>query len=96
MVIGVLQVELTIDASQSLKDKRRVVKSIKDKLHREHQVSVAEVGQLDNQNIAVLGITMASNDVAYTQSVLDRILDKLKNQRDCYLSDHNKQILTGH
>jgi uncharacterized protein YlxP (DUF503 family) len=96
MVIGVLQVELTIDGSESLKDKRRVVRRIKDRLHREHQVSVAEVDQLDNRAIAILGITMASNDVSYTQSVLDRILDKLKDERDCYISDHNKQILTGH
>lgn len=96
MVIGVLQVELTIDGSESLKDKRRVVRRLKDRLHREHQVSVAEVDQLDNRLVAVLGITMASNDVSYTQSVLDRILDKLKDERDCYLSDHNKQILTGH
>lgn len=39
---------------------------------------------------------MASNNVASLQSVLDRVLDKLKNQRDCYLSDYNKQILAGH
>jgi uncharacterized protein YlxP (DUF503 family) len=73
-----------------------VVRRIKDRLHREHQVSVAEVDQLDNRLLAVLGITMASNDVSYTQSVLDRILDKLRDERDCYLSDHSKQILTGH
>jgi len=95
MIIGVLQVELTIDGPKSLKDKRRVIQRVKDRLHREHQVSVAEVDQLDNHHVAILGITMASNDVQYTQSVLDRILDKLRDQRDCYLSHHNKQILTG-
>ena len=95
MIVGVLQVELTIDGARSLKDKRRVVSSVKDKLHREHQVSVAEVGALDNHRVAVLGITMASNSVPHCQSMLDRIVDKLKTKRDCYLSDHNTQILTG-
>ena len=95
MVIGILQVELTMDWSESLKDKRRVVASLKDKLHREHQVSVAEVGSLDNSRVAVLGITMASNDVNHCQSVLDGILSKLKIHRDCVLSDHAKEILTG-
>jgi uncharacterized protein YlxP (DUF503 family) len=95
MVVGILQVELTIDDPQSLKDKRRVVSSVKDRLHREHQVSVAEIDQLDDPHTAVLGITLASNSVPHAQSVLDRILEKLKLQRDCVLSDHNKQLLTG-
>ena len=95
MVVGILQVELTIGDAESLKDKRRVVSSLKDKLHREHQVSVAEVGSLDDRTVAVLGITMASNDVNHCQSVLDGILNKLSTHRDCVLSDHAKEILTG-
>lgn len=95
MVVGILQVELTIDDARSLKDKRRVVSSVRDRLHREHQVSVAEVDGLDDHRVAVLGITLASNSVPHCQSVLDRILDRLRVERDCVLSDHNKQILTG-
>ena len=95
MIVGILQVELVIDGAVSLKDKRRVVNSIKDKLHREHQVSVAETDALDNHRIAILGITMASNDISYCHSVLDRVLEKLKHKRDCYLNDHNKQVLSG-
>ncbi|HEX7010401.1 MAG TPA: DUF503 domain-containing protein [Phycisphaeraceae bacterium] len=95
MVVGILQVELTIDGARSLKDKRRVVLSLKDRLHRQHQVSVAEVDSLDNPRVAVLGITMASNSVPHCQSVLDRLLDKLRLGRGFVLSDHNVQILTG-
>lgn len=95
MVIGILQVELTIDQARSLKDKRRVVSGVKDRLHREHQVSVAEVDAMDNPHHAILGITMASNSVQYCQSTLDRILDKLRAKRDCYVSSHDIQILTG-
>jgi len=95
MVVGILQVELTIAGAESLKDKRRVVSSIKDKLHHDHQVSVAEVDSLGDCQTAVLGITMASNDVNYCQSVLDTILHALMRHRDCVLSDHAKEILTG-
>ncbi len=95
MVVGILQVELMIDDSRSLKDKRRVVNSLKDRLHRQFQVSVAEVDRLDDQRVAVLGITMACNDVAHCQSVLDTVLEKIRVKRDCYISNHNKQILTG-
>ncbi len=95
MVVGILQVELMIDDSRSLKDKRRVVAAIKERLHRLFQVSVAEVDRLDNHSVAVLGITMAANDVAHCQSVLDSVLNKLKQKRDCYISHHDTQILTG-
>lgn len=95
MVIGILQVELIVDGSTSLKDKRRVVSSLKDRLHREHQVSVAEVDLLDDQRRAMLGITMASNSVPHCQGVLDRLVDKLRLGRGYVLSDHSLQILTG-
>ncbi len=95
MVVGILQIELRIEWSESLKDKRRVLSSLKDRLHREHQVSVAEVGQLEDHRVAVLGIAMASNSAAYCRSVLDRIVDKLRRTRDCVLSDHQVQVLTG-
>jgi len=95
MVIGVLQVELSIDGSASLKDKRSVVRSLKDRLHREHQVSVAEVATLDDCTTATLGITMASNDVRHTQQVLDGLLNKLQRGRGYVLADHQVEILTG-
>jgi len=95
MIVGVLQVELGIDWATSLKDKRRVIVSIKDRLHREHMVSVAEVQRQDDCRVAMLGIALAATDVARAHSVLDRILEKLGNHRDCVLRDHQKQILTG-
>ena len=95
MVVGILQVEMSIDGATSLKDKRRVVSSLKARLHREHQVSVAEVDLLDDCETAVLGITMASNSVPHCQSTMDRIIDKLRVHRDCVLDDYRTEILTG-
>ena len=95
MVIGVLQIEIVIDGSESLKDKRRVVRSLKDRLHRWHQVSVAEVGKQESLTRGVLGIVLAGSDVPYAQSVLDKIVDKLKQGRGYYLDDYEVEILTG-
>lgn len=95
MVVGILQVELEIDGCESLKEKRRVIASVKDRLHHEHQVSVAEVAQHDNREVAVLGIAMASSDARYCQSVLDSIVHKLGRHRDCVLGDYRTEILTG-
>ncbi len=95
MVIGVLQVELNIPGSENLKDKRRVVLSLKTKLHNEHMVSVSETGTLDSIRTATLGIVLAATDVSFAQSVLGNILRKLKTHRDCVLSDSSVQFLTG-
>ncbi len=95
MVIGILQIELAINGSQSLKDKRRVVTSLKARLHREHHVSVAEVDALESHRTAILGISMVSNEVSHCQAVLDRMVNKLRTGRDYVLTDHQVQILAG-
>lgn len=93
MVIGVLQFELVIDASRSLKDKRRVVKSLKDRLHREHMVSVAEVGALEVWNLARMGLALVSRDAGYVNAVLDRILAKLSALPDARLRDYAREVI---
>jgi hypothetical protein len=95
MVIGVLQVEMLIPHAQSLKDKRRVVSSLKDRLHREHLVAVAEVDQLESHQVAVLGIVTVSNSAPHAQGTLSRIVDDLRNERDAVLHNQQTEILTG-
>jgi len=95
MLIGVLQFELIIPEARSLKDKRRVVKSVKDKLHREHLVSVAEVEALDHHRIAVMGLALVSNSSVYIQSVFDRILRKLSGLEGARLGEVSREVLHG-
>lgn len=95
MIVGILQVELTIDSPQSIKDKRRVVSSLKDRLHREHMVSVAETATQDDMHKATLGVALAASDSAVCQRVLDHVLEKIRQQRGCFLGAHQSQVLTG-
>jgi hypothetical protein len=85
MMLAVLQFELTIPHSLSLKDKRRVVKSLKDRLHREHLVSIAEVAALDDHRRAVLAVVLVSASAPHASSVLDAIVEKLKGLHDARL-----------
>jgi uncharacterized protein len=62
MVIAILQFEVIIHGAESLKDKRRVVKSIKDRLHREHMVSVAEVARHDSLHVGRLALAAVCTD----------------------------------
>ncbi|MGP1309258.1 MAG: DUF503 domain-containing protein [Phycisphaerales bacterium] len=95
MFVGVLQFELVIKQSSSLKDKRRVVRSVKDKLHREHQVAVAEVAALDSLNLAVLGLAAVSNSGAYIHSLFDRIVAKLERTPNATLAACQRDVFKG-
>jgi uncharacterized protein YlxP (DUF503 family) len=87
MKIALLQFEIIIDDAASLKDKRRIVKSVKDKLHREHQVSVAEIGDHQIWNRASLGLAAVSGDSGYLRGVLEAIIRKLKRLPEGRLGD---------
>jgi uncharacterized protein YlxP (DUF503 family) len=96
MIVGILQFELLIHHAESLKDKRRVVQSVKDKLHREHQVSVAEVAHQENMRLAVLGLAIVGSDGKYIGDVLSSISHKLRALHDAELGDVTREILRGH
>lgn len=93
MVIAVLQFEMLIPGASSIKDKRRVVSSIKDRLHREHQVSVAEVGLQDCMSAARMGLALVASDGKYAGQVLDRIAAKLRAWPDAELGDCSREVL---
>ncbi|MEZ6318935.1 MAG: DUF503 domain-containing protein [Phycisphaerales bacterium] len=95
MVVGVLQFELLIPWAESLKDKRSVIRSVKDRLHRQHLVSVAEVSAQDVLNVARMGLAVVTTDGAHAASVLDRIEAKLRGMTDAELGETSREILVG-
>ncbi len=74
MHVGVLEVSLLIRESRSLKDKRRVVKSIKDRVRTRLNVSIAEVGEPDLRQRADLAAVTVSSDRGHAESVLRDVL----------------------
>jgi uncharacterized protein YlxP (DUF503 family) len=95
MFVGILQFELFVHGSESLKDKRRVFKSVKDRLHRDHMVAVAEVGALDQLNFGVLGLAMVGLSNRQINQTFDRIVGKLRKRTDAELGATQRQILKG-
>ncbi len=92
MVIGVLRMELTIPGAMSLKDKRRVIKGLKDRLAGRHNVSVAEVDDLDEHRTSVLAVAMVSNDRRFTDSCLSKIVDEVRVVRSICLVDYGIEL----
>ncbi len=75
MVVGIMEIDFKIFDSFSLKDKRRVLKSIIDRTKRMFNVSVAEVDNNDVLNYATLGYAYVSNSKKMAESIFDKILN---------------------
>jgi uncharacterized protein YlxP (DUF503 family) len=93
MVVGVLQLELAIGDAMSLKDKRRVIRSVKDRIANGHNVSIAEVGALDQHRRSILGVAMVSNDSRYVEGALSKIVDFVKAIPAVDLVDYQIDLL---
>src|SRR5436190_3008071 len=93
MTIGVLQLEIGIGDAMSLKDKRRVVKSLKDRIAHGHNVSIAEVGALDQHRRAIIGIAMVANDARYVEGALSKIVDFVRRIPAVDLMDYQIELM---
>ena len=93
MTVGVLQLELSIPDAFSLKDKRRVIKSLKHRIAHAHNVSIAEVGALDEHRRAIVAVAMVSNDSRYVQGALDKLVDFVRLTPQVSLIDYQIELL---
>lgn len=93
-VVGTLRIRLIIRGAQSLKDKRRTVKSVKDRIKSKFNASVAEIGLLDVHQVADIGVAVAGNDGSFVQSVLSQIAHMVAMQaRDAEVAACEMEIL---
>ena len=72
ITVGLLTLELHIAHSQSLKDKRQVLRSLKDRLRRRFNISIAEVGFQDTWQRSLVGVATVSADRTQAEGTLDR------------------------
>jgi hypothetical protein len=92
MTVGTLSVKLMIRDALTLKDKRRVLKSLKDIIRNHHNVSVAEVGAQDSRQQAILGFAMVGTDRRYVDGGLAKIVDLIRAFRVVELIDYELEV----
>lgn len=80
MLIGALRVELFLPESTSLKEKRFVLQSLKNKLRNAFNVSVAEVDFQDKWQRSCMAVTCVSTDRKYIDSVFTKVLNTISNE----------------
>ncbi len=93
MFVGAGTIEISIPYAQSLKDKRAVINSIKNKLINKFNISVAEVDKIDNRNIGVIGFSMVSIEKKYINGAFDKILDFINESFDIVVINENYEIM---
>ncbi len=87
MVVGIGKIDLYIPASRSLKDKRRVLRRIKDRTFNRFKVQLAEVDLQDVWQRAQLGFSVVGNDRRVIQSLMDRLFDFVAECGDAQIVD---------
>lgn len=93
MIIGVLTIELEIAAAESLKDKRRVLNKIKDRVRRKFNVSIAEVEGNDLLNYGCLGVAIVTNERRFANTVLSSVVTEIEQVHECVLADYSLEFI---
>lgn len=93
MAVGLLTFTLYIPGARSLKDKRRVVRSLKDRLHRSFNVSVAEIDYHDRHGRTELGVAVVSNSDYHCREVLEKVLAYCRRPGDAELTHHELELI---
>ena len=82
MVVGVCRVTLMVPESHSLKEKRMVLRRVKDLVRQKFNVSIAEVGENDVWQRAVLGLSLVGNERRFVESQLDEVLAFIRSKAE--------------
>ena len=93
MVVGTLSVRLMTRDARSLKDKRRIIKSLKDRIRNNFNVSISEIGLQDNRQHCVLGIAMVGTNRRHVNGVLSTIANSLRTFPCAELIDYELEFI---
>jgi uncharacterized protein len=93
MFVGVMRFSIQIVGARSLKDKRSVVRSLKERVQARLRVSIAEVGALDHPQHATFGVAVVSNDAAVCDQVLADVAHVAGTLADAVLTDRATEIV---
>lgn len=95
MIVGISSFELHLPSSRSLKDKRRVVKSLVDRIHQRFRVSIAETDFHDLHQRAEISMAVVTNGEAEMENLMEEVRSLVDSQTEAYLTRWDPQILEG-
>jgi uncharacterized protein YlxP (DUF503 family) len=93
MHVGVMRLVLEIPGARSLKDKRQVVRSFKERVKSRLAVSIAEVDHHEKLQRATFGVAVVSGDATVCQELLDRVSSMAGTLPDALLADRASELI---
>lgn len=93
MTVGTCRVELRLAGNSSLKGKRRVIKSLKDRIRVRFNVSVAEVDRLDEWQRATLAIACVSNNARLVDETLAKVVNLIETDAEAMMLDYEIELV---
>lgn len=93
MVVGMMKITLHVHDNRSLKGKRKIVRSMVDKVKHKFNVSIAEVGSNDKWQRIELGVSAVGNDRRHIDSSLNNILAYMEGLYLAEIVDSSVEII---
>ncbi|RME61471.1 MAG: DUF503 domain-containing protein [Candidatus Dadabacteria bacterium] len=90
--LALLTAEFYFEGVSSIKERRRKLNSIKERLKNKFNISVVEVGDSDKWQRAALVISMVSSDKSYLNSSIDKIIQWCRSLPDAYVTDYSLEF----
>ncbi len=80
MVVSMVQFIIELPDIESIKDKRRIIKSLKDRLQRKYKLSVSEVDLHDSHSFSQIGAALVSNSRQFGETVLQKAMNFVEGE----------------
>ena len=93
MIIGRCLIRLRLFSPNSLKEKRRILKSLIERLKSRYNISIAEVGENDSWQIAEIGIAVVANKAVFADEVINKIVHFIDNFDSVEISDIDIEMI---
>jgi uncharacterized protein YlxP (DUF503 family) len=92
LIVGTVLIDIHLPGTQSLKDKRRRIKSLTSRVRNKFNVSIAEVAYNDNRRRGQIGAAVVSNDRALVDHVLSKVAALVDNEPEINMTDYQVEI----
>jgi uncharacterized protein YlxP (DUF503 family) len=87
MIVSMIQLIFEIPDVDSIKEKRRIIRSLKEKLQRRFHMSAAEVDLQDSLSFAQIGGALVSNSRSFGESVMHKAFEMIENDLPVRIQD---------
>lgn len=92
MVVGIMQIDLRLEGTASLKDKRHIVRSLIERIRHDFHVAISEVDDHELWGNSVLGVSVVSNDSQHVESICTKVLQAIEDRPDVEIVGHWQEI----